>query len=89
MKLHWHQLQKQLFAAPKKKREAWEQDCSVHAGLMKAEYLQNRKNVSDNSIFGKRCLLLSKVGGNRNIVFRSKATGNVREEQEAENISST
>lgn len=56
---------------------------------MKAEYLQNRKNVSDNSIFGKRCLLLSKVGGNRNIVFRSKATGNVREEQEAENISST
>lgn len=52
-----------MFATPKRKREAWEQDCSVHAGLMKAEYLQNRKDVSDNSVFVRRWLLLSNVGG--------------------------
>lgn len=52
-----------MFATPKKKREAWEQDCSVHAGLMKAEYLKNREDVSDNSVFVRRWLLLSNVGG--------------------------
>jgi len=53
---------------------------------VKAEYLQYRKNGSDNSVFVKRCLLLSKVGDHGNIVFRTKATGNVKEEQEGENI---
>lgn len=86
LKLYWHQLQKQSFAASKKKSKAWEQDCSVHAGLMKAEYLQNRKKC-DSSIFVKRCLLLSNVCGSGNIVFRSKATGTAREEQEGESIS--
>lgn len=54
---------------------------------MKAEYLQSRRrNVSENRIFVKRHFL-SKVGGNRNIVFRSKATGIVGKEQEGESIS--
>lgn len=86
LEVPWHQLQKQLFAALKKKKEAWERDCSVCAGLIKAEYLQNRKHVSDNSIC-KRCRLLPKVGGNGNIVFGIKAAGSKRKELEGESIS--
>lgn len=39
--------------SPRKAKEAWERDCSVHAGLTEAECLQNRKHVSDNRVFVK------------------------------------
>lgn len=53
LEVQGQQLQKQLFTAPEKQREAWERDCSVRAGLTEAECLQSRKHVSDNRVFVK------------------------------------